>query len=175
MGRSSANCSTNSFRSCCPAFCPSGSVTFSVPFLPFRSTTNPLFITMWRFGGITEPSRCAWDGRYLSPPRAQAIASRTEVFPWLLFPPMIVRPLAVGSILTAFTRLTFSISNLLIFIDILIFLQSSSILRLNIFIVSGLVQLPLTGPFFIAPAPVIPVPLPAPGLTSTPGTGICFS
>ena len=69
-----------------------------------------------RLGGITDPSLVAFDGLYLFPPRAQVIASNTEVFPWLLLPPIIVRPVSEGFNLTALTLLTFSISNLLIFI-----------------------------------------------------------
>ena len=72
-------------------------------------------MTMWRYGGIVDPWRAASDGRKAFPPSAHAMASRTLVFPWLLSPPMIVSPEADGSILTALTRLTFSISSLLIF------------------------------------------------------------
>mgnify|MGYP006983503893 CR=1 FL=1 len=46
--------------------------------------------------------------------KSVAILSRTLVLPWLLFPPITVKPVEDGSILTALIRLTFSISNLLI-------------------------------------------------------------
>ena len=119
LGRSSANCSTNSFKSCCPAFLPCGSVTFKSLFLPLRSTTKPFDITICKFGGITDPSLSACEGRERSPPSAQAIASSTEVLPWLFLPPMMVNPFSVGSIFTALTRFTFSISSLLIFMFML--------------------------------------------------------
>ena len=61
-----------------------------------------------------DPSRAGLLGLYLLPPNAQAMASRTLVFPWLLLPPRIVSPFDVGSIVTALTRFTFSISSLLI-------------------------------------------------------------
>lgn len=47
-------------------------------------------------------------------PAAQAIASRTEVFPWLFRPPITVRPFCVGVIAHARMRFTFSSSKLVI-------------------------------------------------------------
>ena len=116
FGRSRANCSTNSLSSCWPARRPSGSVTVRAEFLPLRSTMSPLERVTFRCGGIAEPSRCGSEGRYFSPPSAQAMLSSTEVFPCPFRPPMTVRPFGVGSSRTALIRLTFSISRLLILI-----------------------------------------------------------
>ena len=114
FGRLIANSSTKLSSNCCPAFCPLGSMTLSELFLPLRSTIKPFDKVTFNVGGTIEPSRSALLGLYLLPPNAQAILSRTLVLPWLLFPPITVKPLADGSILTALIRLTFSISNLLI-------------------------------------------------------------
>ena len=59
-------------------------------------------------------SLAALDGLNLSPPKAQAIASNTDVLPWPLRPPMTVRPFWANSICTAFTLFTFSMAKLLI-------------------------------------------------------------
>ena len=119
FGRLMASSSTKLSRSPCPPLCPDGSMTFKSEFLPLRSMIRPLLMTMCRLGGVTDPSRVAWDGLYLFPPSAHAMESMTLVFPWLLFPPMMVNPFALGSILTALTRFTFSISSLFILIPVM--------------------------------------------------------
>ena len=115
LGRSSASADRKEFSSCCPDLLPLGSMTFRLLFLPFRSTIRPFDSSTWRIGSVYAPSLAAAVGLYLSPPSAHAMASSTEVFPWLLLPPMMVRPFADGSSFTALIRLTFSISRLLIF------------------------------------------------------------
>ena len=114
FGRSRASSSTKLSSNFWPALFPLGSITFRSLFLPLRSTIRPFDSVILRLGGIVDPSRCACEGLYLLPPKAHAIASNTLVLPWLLFPPTIVSPFADGSILTALTRFTFSISSLLI-------------------------------------------------------------
>ena len=114
FGRFNARDSTKVFNNDCPAF--------NALFLPLRSTIRPLFNTIFKFGGMMDPSRVASDGLKFSPPNAHAMESSTDVLPWLFLPPMTVRPFAVGSSFTALIRLTFSISSLLIFTDIFLIL-----------------------------------------------------
>ena len=63
LGILSANSSTKELSRVCPALRPRVSVTFRSLFLPERSTTMPLESSTRSFGGITEPSRAAWEGR----------------------------------------------------------------------------------------------------------------
>ena len=128
FGKSSANADRNEFSSCCPALFPCGSMTFRLLFLPFRSTISPLDNSTCKMGSVYAPSLAAAVGLYLSPPSAHAIASSTDVLPWLLLPPMMVKPFADGSSFTALIRLTFSISRLLIFT--LIFRPPDVVVRL---------------------------------------------
>ena len=96
-GRSSARRSTSELSSAWPDLRPLGSVTFSEPFLPRRSTTMPLSSTTRSAGALAAPSRAALDGRSLSPPSAQPMASSRLVLPCPLRPPMTVSPSARGS------------------------------------------------------------------------------
>ena len=118
FGRLIASSSTKLSRSCCPPFWPSGSVTLRSLFFPLRSTTRPLSMITLSLGGIVLSALAACEGLYLFPPRAHAIASSTEDLPCLFFPPMIVSPSLLGSIITAWILFTFSISSLLIFIPV---------------------------------------------------------
>ena len=122
FGKSSANADRNEFSSCCPALFPCGSMTFRLLFLPFRSTISPFDNSTCKMGSVYAPSLAAAVGLYLSPPSAHAIASSTEVLPWLLLPPMMVKPFADGSSLTALIRLMFSSSRLVIFTGMVFFL-----------------------------------------------------
>ena len=62
LGILRANSSTKELSRVCPALRPRVSVTFRSLFFPERSTTTPLLSSMRIRGGITEPSRTAWEG-----------------------------------------------------------------------------------------------------------------
>ena len=81
LGKFNASSSINVSNNCCPALLPLGSVTFKVLFFPLRSTVSPLLKVICKLGGMVDPSLTGLLGLNLLPPSAQAIESRTDVFP----------------------------------------------------------------------------------------------